>query len=252
MVVQTHTPARACDAHEQAREAMRAVAGRNPDFEHAYYGAAAALEYVRREMPSALPAYLALGEGNPQARADLFRYVRIYRDGGVYLDSTVCLARPLTEIVALGQRGDVSRAVLAHWGPPGDDPSRRPYCPHARLKGVPALGEFVIFFLIAPPRHPLLLRVVERVVAEVEAQLRLPAEKRARGKGGVLRITGPIAFTKEAQRFIEDGGGGALAIHDSVERLGIKCHSEWPRVKWATPHRKESGHYSNNKFPVVV
>ena len=220
VIVQTHAPARACDAHEQAREAMRKVAAQNPDFEHAYYGDAAAFEYLRREMPSVIPTYLALNNENPQARADLFRYARIYRDGGVYLDSTVCLTRPLAEIVAVGQQGVGSRAVLAHWGPPWGDPSLKAYCPHATLKDIPALGEFVNFFLIAPPRHPLLLRVVEHIMEEVEVQLRLPIEKRARGKGGVLRTTGPIAYTKEAQRLIQEGGGGALAIHNSVERLG--------------------------------
>ena len=32
----------------------------------------------------------------------------------------------------------------------------------------------------------------------------------------------------------------------------MKFHSEWPRVKWATPHRKHVNHYSRNRNVVVL
>lgn len=252
VIVHTHAPDRPEDCHEWAREAMAEAVRNNPSFTHAYYGDAACLTYIKRTMPEVLPTYLAINERHPQARADFFRYIRIYQEGGVYLDSTCCLTRPLEEIVAMGQMGDRKKAVLTHWG--GLTRKGNLFCPWKKMKGIPERGEFVNFCLIAPARHPLFKRVVEAVVREVSRQIENP-KKRVHGKYGVLRTTGPILFTREAVKFYSEGGEDWVAIHESIEDLGVKYNKAWPRLKWAMPHRKEEAHYGqrhNRKVLVVV
>jgi hypothetical protein len=251
VIIQTHAPERPEDCHEWAREAMQKLVHDNPSFTHAYYSHATREEYIRQTMPEALRAYLAINEQQPQARADLFRYIRMYQEGGVYLDTCCCLKRPLEEVIAIGQRGDGKKAVLAHWG--GTTPKGKLFCPWNHVKGVPDKGEFVVFCLIAPPRHPLFKRVVEAVIRKVTLQLENP-KKRIHGPYGVLNTTGPVIYTKEAAKFMAEGNEDLVAVHDCIDDLGVIHHKEWPRIKWAVPpHRKDRSHYSRNrKVPVVV
>ena len=143
--------------------------------------------------------------------------------------------------------------MLAHWG--GYTSRGELCCPWKHVKGIPDKGEFIIFCLIAPPRHPLFKRVVQAVIDRIIGQLE-NTRRRIHGAYGVLHTTGPIVYTREAVKFMaEEGNEDLVAVHDCIDELGVIHHKAWPKIKWAVPHRKVPSHYAlrkNRKVPVVI
>ena len=58
---------------------------------------AGARRFLEEHMPSTVPTWDMLA-GHGAHRADLYRYVKLYVDGGIYLDIKIVPMRPLTEI----------------------------------------------------------------------------------------------------------------------------------------------------------
>lgn len=132
-----------------------------------------------------LRRYLSISAEYGAARADLFRYLLIFARGGVYLDIKTAVTRPLCEVIApsdtflLGQWGDCGEDRCLDWG---QYPETAPFG-----------GEFQQWFIAASPGHPFLKAVLRQVCRNID--LYLPALQ-GTGKPGVLRVTGPIAYTK--------------------------------------------------------
>jgi hypothetical protein len=118
-------------------------------------------------------------------RADLFRYLLMYKQGGVYLDIKSRPLKPLSEIV----RPD-DRYLLAQWeNEPGQEFAG--FGLHPELRHIPG-GEFQQWHIAAEPAHPFLAAVIDRVVRNMHAYN--PA-LHGTGPHGVLRLAGPIAYT---------------------------------------------------------
>lgn len=112
------------------------------------------------------------------ARADIFRYVIIYLEGGIYLDIKIRCKTPLDEWIA----HESERALLySYWDG----------FHYQKEELGNANGEIQNWFLVAPPLHPTLGRVLDH--------LELISTKvlfSVIGKHGVLRTTGPLMYTK--------------------------------------------------------
>lgn len=88
------------------------------------------------------------------ARADLFRYLLIYKLGGVYLDIKSSLKYPLDEVLSAEDN-----AVLSHWDNlPGQEHEGWTTV-HPGLEASPR-GEYVQWYLIYKAGHPLLREIV--------------------------------------------------------------------------------------------
>ncbi|NVN43028.1 hypothetical protein HW537_03820 [Asaia siamensis] len=133
-----------------------------------------------------LKIYLMIGAEYGAAKADFFRYLLIYRLGGVYLDLKSSMSRPLDTIL----RPD-DQYLLSQWNMSG---SGR-YAGWGRGASIAyvAGGEYQQWFLISRSGHPFLRRVIQLVMTKI-----LSYRPEVHGVGAVttFNITGPHAYTK--------------------------------------------------------
>ncbi len=129
-----------------------------------------------------LDLYLHINPRYPAAQADLFRYLCIYKLGGVYLDLKSGASVPFERIFSLEDQ-----YVLSQWNnAPGQKFQYSGI--HEELGHIPG-GEFQNWHIIASSGHPFLQQAIIDVLSNIR--------RRAAGKGkqGVLSITGPIPYT---------------------------------------------------------
>lgn len=146
---------------------------RNRDLEMRFYDDDDCRELVARDFPQ----YLEIYDCMPFAiqRADFFRYLAVYRFGGVYADLDVESLRPFDKFFALGGalfgiERHVTRSTQARHG------YAEPY----------QIGNCIF---AATPGHPFLLAIIERVAA-------LAAAHPQASLGEVEDITGPRMLTR--------------------------------------------------------
>jgi len=108
------------------------------------------------------------------ARCDFFRYLLIYKKGGVYLDIKSAMSKPLDNIIL-----EKDTYYLSHWKK--KDWSNK----------YPPNGELQQWFIVAPPKHPFLKNVINKMCERI-----LDKDNKRRGKRGVLYTTGPFVYTE--------------------------------------------------------
>jgi hypothetical protein len=158
----------------------------NPGWEYRFYDDDDMVEYIRSAYGSEMLGYYT--RINPKygaSRADLFRYLLIYREGGVYLDIKGSMDKPLDEVL---NRDDVY--LLSRW--PAAGSRYAGWGEHRQLKHVGG-EEFQQWHIIAAPGHPFLRAVIERVRDHIDRYNPLIHDT---GREGVLWVTGPIAYTQ--------------------------------------------------------
>jgi inositol phosphorylceramide mannosyltransferase catalytic subunit len=134
---------------------------------------------------SVLSYYERINPKYGAARADLFRYLLMYKFGGVYLDIKSSLERPLDDVL---RPDDVY--VLSHWSS-GKGETFEGWGKHAKLRKIGG-EEFQQWHIIGAPGHPFLKAVLDHVFDNIDAYNPLLNDT---GKNGVLSVTGPIAYT---------------------------------------------------------
>src|ERR1700692_1394936 len=83
----------------------------NPNWEHRLYDDAAINHFIASHYPSDyLDLYLKINPKYGAARADFFRYLLMYKCGGVYLDIKASTIKPLD-----GTIREEDRFLLAGW-----------------------------------------------------------------------------------------------------------------------------------------
>jgi hypothetical protein len=139
-----------------------------------------------------LDLYLRLNPRYAVARADLFRYLCIYKLGGVYLDIKSGARAGFDDILR-----DGDQYLLSQWNNvPGQ--SFGGFGMHPELSAIEG-GEFQQWQIISAPGHPFLEHVIRDVLHNIKTYDR---RKTGVGRMGVLRLTGPIAYTLAIQKVI--------------------------------------------------
>ena len=169
---------------EQTIERTLAI---NPRWEHRLYddqGMAAFIEgaYGRR----ILDYYQRINPKYGAARADLFRYLLLYKCGGIYLDIKSAAEKPLDEVL---RPDDVY--LLSGWRTSEKDDQFEGLGSHTELAHIGG-EEFQQWHIVAAPGHPFLKAVIENVLRNIDCY---NPGLHGTGKIGVLRLTGPIAYT---------------------------------------------------------
>ncbi len=159
----------------------------NPSWEYRFYDDDDMVDYVDAHYGEAvLDSYLCINKKYGASRADLFRYLLMYREGGVYLDIKSSLDRPLDAVLRPDDMYLLSRwrnsvgELYEGWGM------------HNQLKDFGG-HEFQQWHIIAASGHPFLRAVIEKVLDNIDRYNPLLHDT---GKGGVLRVSGPIAYTQ--------------------------------------------------------
>lgn len=165
---------------------MAAIRRANPDWSHRFYDDADIRRFIAATYgPPFTDWYDAIDPKYGAARADLFRYLLVYKEGGVYLDIKSRPSRPLSEVI----RPD-DRYLISQWEN-GPDAAYAGWGLHPELARVPG-GEFQQWHIAAAAGHPFLRAVIQRVLRNLRSY---NPGLHGVGQLGVLRTTGPIAYT---------------------------------------------------------
>lgn len=224
------------DLSDEFRQNLQQLADANPQWQQRIFSDEEAERFVAEHYEA---RHLeALGRIDPAygpARSDLMRYLIMYRLGGVYLDTKSGLDRPLDEIVR-----DDDQFIVSQWqNGPGGKHENVGF--HPELAHVPQ-GEYQNWVIVTCPGHPFLAAVIDTVLQNIE---RYSVRCFGTGKNGVLRVTGPIAYT--------------LAIHALLDRFPhrrVVCIEAGflYAVKGGSQHHVLSHklHYSRLSHPVIM
>jgi len=119
------------------------------------------------------------------ARADFFRYLLIYESGGVYLDIKSTSSKRLDDVLK-----DDDFFILSQWGETNKGERHQGWGKHPEY-GVES--EYQQWHIIAAPHHPFLKSVISMVKTNIDEYRPI---RDGVGRKGVLRLTGPIAYTR--------------------------------------------------------
>ncbi|HEY1214910.1 MAG TPA: glycosyltransferase [Bryobacteraceae bacterium] len=211
----------------------------NPDWRYCFYSDADILDYIRTEYGTQILAdYLRIEPLYGAARADLFRYLLMYRTGGVYLDIKSAATRSLDEVL---RPEDVY--VLSQWH--GERFAGMGMGIHRALRGI-AGTEYQQWHIVAAPGHPFLKNVIEYVLRNL--RIYNPGIHGV-GKTGVLSVTGPIAYTLAIHPLLK------LHPHrfaDSAADLGFDYNVVMTGRNSSAHRSLFRAHYAELKRPVVT
>lgn len=167
------------------RASVENIKALNPNWEYRFYDDAAIARFIRENYsPEIMECFDSIDPRYGASRADLFRYLLMYKIGGVYLDIKSQARKPLDEVLQ-----DDDRFVLSVWEDKFGE--CRGWGDHYELRHIPA-GEFQQWHIVCAPGHPFMKRVLENVLSNIKKYI---PTIHGTGKPGVLRVTGPIAYT---------------------------------------------------------
>jgi hypothetical protein len=210
----------------------------NPGWEHCLYGDREILDYIGRYYgPEMLRAYNQINPKYGAARADLFRYLLVYREGGVYLDIKSTTRRPLDEVLS-----ENDQYILVKWQ---DDPSgsRVNWGRHPALDEV-GEEEYQQWHILAVAGHPFLRAVILRVLDNIANYDPLI---NGVGKSGVLWLSGPIAYTLAIAPLASQIHCRSMRGH---EQLGL-VYSIYSEVRPEAHKHLFRHNYDNLRLPVA-
>lgn len=209
---------------------ISALRARNPGWEYRFYDEVTGRQFLMDHLPNYLVTYDSIDPAYFAARSDFLRYCICYVIGGFYIDVKSVAKKKLDEVLL-----PEDEIVLSQWTVLNGKPSSHPELRH--ISGC----EYVNFFIASSRANPLLKAVIEEVAQKV-ANYRFWDGV---GRKGVLRITGPIAYslTIEANR----------ADHPHrIANMENDLHLEFSFYGDHFSHRTRLGqHYSELHRPIV-
>ncbi|MES2831337.1 MAG: glycosyltransferase [Pseudomonadota bacterium] len=207
----------------------------NPGWDYRFYTDSDILRFIEENYDARVLAYFnRINPAYGAAKADLFRYLVVYRCGGAYLDIKSSTTVALDDVLAADDR-----YLLSYWkNKPGE--KFEGFGMHPELDT--ATGEFQQWHVIAAPGHPFLKAVIETVFANIDRYL---PSLHGVGQHGVVRVTGPVAYTLAILPL--------LALHPhrivaSETDLGLQ-YSIYK--KFSHMHISKATHYTVLKEPIV-
>lgn len=168
------------------RENVDRLIAANPGWEHRLYDEAAMERFIRDEYGAdTLDYFQRIDPRYAAARVDFFRYLLMYRTGGIYLDIKSGATKALDEVSGISEPYAISQWDNAPGG------THIGWGFHSPLADIPG-GEFQIFHIICVPGHAFLRAAATRVLDNIE---RYRPWRDGVGRDGVLFLSGPIPYT---------------------------------------------------------
>lgn len=173
----------------------------NPDWEYRFYSDDDALNYIQKNFDKQiLDAYLRLNPVYGAAKADLFRYLVLYQEGGVYVDIKSTCIHALNDIIR-----DDDRFIVTQWQNDigqQDEGTGLFLCLTQELNI--KYGEYQQWFIVCEKHSPVMKHIIKTVVNNILHYRPWFYGFHSYGKRGVLFVTGPIAYTKAIHEIEQD------------------------------------------------
>lgn len=171
---------------DELQENIERIKAMNPSWEHRLYRDKDVENFIRSEYGDLIFSYYEkIDRSYAAARVDFFRYLLIYRKGGIYLDLKSTTDRPLDDVllpddlyILAGWRNEAG-SEFEGWG---RDPLLAEELP----------SEYQQWHIIAAPGHPFLKAVIGKVMENIETYR---PWSHGVGHKGTFRTTGPVAYT---------------------------------------------------------
>lgn len=208
----------------------------NPGWEYRFYDDNDIATFIKGNYPSWVWDYFERIDARyGAARADFFRYLLMYKVGGMYLDIKSTATLPLDSVLKADDR-----FILSQWYLPNGE------FEHSEgfiydLRHIPG-GEFQQWHILCAPGHPFMKAVLEAVMANIDAY---DPYLHQTGKRGVLRVTGPIAYTLAIRRIMSDHPHRNL---DGRNEIGLEYNVYGTNMQHVTVFK---GHYSTQTASIV-
>jgi len=206
----------------------------NPGWEYRLYDNADQLDYIGKHLGGDVLRLCERIEPHFQVMlSDVLRYAAIHREGGVYLDIKSTATRPLDEVLLpddvylLSQWRNRVGEQYQGWGI------------HNDISRVPG-GEFQNWHIIAAAGHPFLEYVIEDMLRNMRRYHPLSYGK---GKGAVVRISGPIQYTQTIAMLMPHYRARVV----DIESLGFR----YTIYADGNDHMQVPGHYSKVHAPIM-
>ena len=172
------------DIIEKFREEFDITSKNCEDYENHFFTNEECEDIIRENFSERIyNAYMSINPDYGACRADLFRYLIIYSKGGLYLDIKSVIVKDIDDILE-----DNYDMMLVH------HPIRVRYL-NAFSSVFPPWGEYNQWSIIAPKGHPMLRKIIEKIVYNIELESERKIKKFSGGLD-VLTLTGPYMYTK--------------------------------------------------------
>jgi mannosyltransferase OCH1-like enzyme len=201
----------------------------NKNYKYVFYDDNMVDNYIKTKWGNDMYSlYNTIDNSYGPSKADLFRYLLMYDKGGIYLDIKSSCKLKFDNII----KND-DEFILTHWKKPS----------WAKLLSNPN-GEFVNWFIACKPKHIFLKNTIKNIIIEL---VKINKNKtNVFGKLGVLKMTGPIMYTKSILNDIKNVKNTKYRIIPNHDDIGLEylCSK-----KSHTKIMKD--HYSKNKKRII-
>lgn len=225
---------------QKFKKAVDITSQSNPKLKQVVYDDRMVDDFVKENYSSRIyTAFNNINSNYGPAKADFFRYLIIYKYGGVYLDMKSLLNKNIDEEIK------ENKLIVSKGRPPSLYPfsfgMRAQYINNydwSELSGI-KYGEFNNWHFISPAGNEVLGEVIKQVVANIEYGVK-NKNKYNNGEYSVLMLTGPVMFARVINKY-----GNVNNCKILEPRLNRKAEYNTPGVE----HKKvgNKNHYSLNK-----
>ena len=159
----------------------------NPDWTYQIFDDANIEIYIKENFGEIILAYYRrIDPHYGAAKADFFRYLVIYREGGVYLDIKSSMGKPLSEVI---QEDDTY--ILSYWNNLKGQ-GHELYGHYPSLPDYIERGEIIQWYIAASAGHPLLRKVIIQMLYNID---HYNPYTNGVGWTGTVSTTGPVMYT---------------------------------------------------------
>lgn len=227
------------------QKAINKTALNMPSYRQVYYDDNDIEKFIKENYSERiLKAYLSINPDYGPARADFFRYLIIYKYGGIYLDIKSAVMENMEEeiknhkdklLVSKGREGNINY--------PNDFgliPCFLNNYDWSDFSGI-IYGEYNNWHIIAPAGHSVLGKVIQQIVSNIESGLK-NVHNYENGEYSVLVLTGPIMYARVVEKYKDDN---VLIYHPSLGG----------RVRYRLENHRNKGtkkHYSQEKNKQIL
>ena len=214
-----------------------------PGYKQIYFDDIKIEEYIKENFSERIyNAYKNINPDYGAARADLFRYLIIYREGGIYMDVKTGPKKQIDDIFE--KNGDKLLVGLGENTIPY-------YIPKKHLQNFLYLNddwsfitgvkgsEWQQYIFASPAGNPILGLIIKQVVSNIEEGMKNKQYYNS-GKYSVVAMTGPIPFSMVIEKYKKEykdkieffkGGLGRRFDHSLIDYKKIMANKHYSKIE---------------------